>query len=211
MYDRMRGELEDLTPTFAVLQVGGISYEIAVPLSTFNALKGEREARLFTHLRVREDEQRLFGFATAQERRFFRLVLSVNGVGPSIGLACLSLLSPEEALQALAAGSAETLQRVKGVGRKLAERLVVELKDRAAALAAVSESQAGQPPSLEEAFVNARLSGLGPVEAEEAVRALVELGFQRKAAQDRVKGAVEANRERPLSLEELIKSCLRQR
>ena len=212
MYDRVTGELVELSPTSAVIDVGGIGYELAVPLSTYDQLKGRRgtgesQARLFTYLHVREDELRLYGFASDQERRLFRLVLSVNGVGPSIALACLSLLSPEEALNALAAGDVKTLQRVKGVGRRVAERMVVDLKDRAAVLA-TTFTDVG---SSRGAASSAHPSDLAPSLQEDAVRALVELGFPRKAAETRVAGVLEelSNADSKADLESLIKACLR--
>ncbi len=213
MYEYFTGELVDLLPTTAVIEVGGIGHTFSIPLSTYDRLKrdarGGGRVRLNAHLHVREDELRLYGFATQEERRLFRMVLSVTGVGPTIALACLSALRPEEVLEALAAGESRTLQRVKGVGRKVAERMIVDLKDRAGAL--VAERKAA--PAFDRA--PGRLPGgpgnVGAGDQEDAVKALVELGYQRKAAESMVASAVErlAGQDHSVGLEDLIKSCLR--
>ena len=212
MYDYFKGELVDLLPTSAVLEVGGIGHTFSIPLSTYDRLKRDAgdgaRVRLNAHLYVREDEMRLYGFATQEERRLFRMVLSVTGVGPSIALACLSALRPEEVLQALAGGECKTLQRVKGVGRRVAERMIVDLKERAGALIDErAEAAVDRPPG--------RFPGpgkLGASDQEDAVKALIELGYQRRAAESMVARAVErfTTQDRHVGLEDLIKSCLRQ-
>ncbi len=216
MYECFCGELLQLLPTSAVIEVGGIGYAFAVPLSTYDRLKGAvaragveaSEVRLYAHLYVREDELRLYGFATKEERRLFRMVLSVVGVGPAIALACLSALAPREVLDALAQGESKTLQRVKGVGRKVAERMIVDLKDRAGAL--VEENGRGAP-ALPSAGLPAERA-LRASEREDAVKALVELGYQRKAAVSMVASVSKqlVGRSEPADLEQLIKLCLRQ-
>ena len=207
MFDRLRGELVELTPTTAVVDVSGVGYVMSIPLSTYDALKGSGTVSLRVHLHVREDDLRLFGFATPEERRLFRMVVSVSGVGPAIGLACLSALAPRALLVALAAGDVKALQRVKGVGRKVAERLVVDLKDRAAALAEV-------PSGSRVEVAAGRTAGIAEVEAvqrEEAVRALVELGFAARTAGERADQAYAelAKGGAEVDLEAVVKFCLR--
>ncbi len=207
MYDRLRGELVELTPVSAVVDVAGVGYELAIPQSTFASLRGSRSALLFTHLHVREDELRLYGFASQEERRIFRLVLGVNGVGPAIALACLSI-SPREIVAALAAGEVKTLQRVKGVGRRVAERMVVDLKDRAAAMTAAWD---GDRPSTSTSVrvIEPSRDGvsLGAAKRQEAERVLVELGFARGAAEERVEEALVELTDP--TLEDVIKWCVR--
>ncbi len=213
MYDYFKGELVDLLPTTAVVEVGGIGHIFSIPLSTYDRLKrdggGGTHVRLNVHLYLREDEMRLYGFATHEERRLFRMVLSVTGVGPSIALACLSALRPEEVLEALAGGECKTLQRVKGVGRRVAERMIVDLKERAGALIDERAEAAVRPPGR---FPGGGPGNLGASDQEDAVKALVELGYQRKAAESLVASAVErfTAHDHHVGLEELIKSCLRQ-
>ena len=215
MYDYFTGELVDLLPTAAVIEVGGIGHTFSIPLSTYERLKRDaREGgrvRLNAHLYVREDELRLYGFATQEERRLFRMVLSVSGVGPAIALACLSALRPEEVLEALAAGECKTLQRVKGVGRKVAERMIVDLKDRAGALVAERRQAAPGVDRPSGRFPGPGPGNLGASDQEDAVKALVELGYQRKAAESMVARSMErlAGRDQPIGLEDLIKACLR--
>ena len=219
MYECFRGELLLLLPTSAVIEVGGIGYAFSIPLSTFDRLKGAvtragvgvGEVRLYAHLYVREDELRLYGFATKEERRLFRMVLSVGGVGPAIALACLSALAPREVLDALAQGEPKTLQRVKGVGRKVAERMIVDLKDRAAALVVEVEENGRGAPALPSAGLPAE-GALRASEREDAVKALVELGYQRKAAESMVASVLKqlVGRSERADLEQLIKLCLRQ-
>jgi len=217
VYYQLRGQLIELNPTAAVLDVAGVGYDLRIPLSTYERLKGKKDVCLFTHLHVREDELRLFGFFTTGERDLFRLLLSVTGVGPSTALASLCALTPEDVARAISAGDHKTLQKIKGVGRKLAERLVVELRDRVGALLVllgVDESRlpagAQRPPQ----------AGPGKTErpkvALDAVGALVALGFDRKSAEERVDtvyrqlaGPQTAGPTPAVDLEQLIKASLR--
>lgn len=125
------GTLIDKQPPFVRLEVQGVGYEIDVPLSTFVALPGIGErVRLHTHLQVREDAHQLFGFATSEERDTFRTLIRANGVGPKLALALLSQLSVSELAAAVAAQDASKLTRTPGIGKKTAERLLLELKDK---------------------------------------------------------------------------------
>jgi Holliday junction DNA helicase RuvA len=211
MYHHVRGEVLDLSPTAVVVEAGGIGFDLRIPLSTYRQLKGKTEALLLTHFHVREDEHRLFGFATAAERDLFRLLVSVSSVGPATALACLCALTPEEVVRAILADDFRTLQRVKGVGRRLAERLALELKDRLDGLAKTLGVAAPQA-SL------SRPTGLNPSaaatpEVADAVLALVSLGFERKKAEERVQETLKsfAGEARELDVEAIVKECLRQR
>ena len=208
MYHHIRGEVIALSPTSAVLETGGMGYDIRIPVSTYDRLKGKKDAQLLLHLHVREDDLRLYGFATPAERDIFRLFLSVAGVGPSIALTSLSFLEPSEVARAIASDDLKTLQKIKGVGRKLAERLVLELRDRMEPLL-----EAG-----ERALSGVRSGGRDPSktipEVADTVAALVALGYERKAAEERAEGVYQAlasggeNGARP-SVERLVKECLR--
>ena len=209
MYHHVRGEVLELSPTAVVVETGGIGFDLRIPLSTYRQLKGKTEAMLLTHFHVREDEHRLFGFATTAERDLFRLLLSVSSVGPATALACLCALTPEEVVRAILADDFRTLQRVKGVGRRLAERLALELKERVDSLAkslGVAVPQASA----------ARQTGLGAAatpEVTDAVLALVSLGFERKKAEERVEETFRSlvGEGRELDVEGIVKECLRQR
>ncbi|MCZ6795855.1 MAG: Holliday junction branch migration protein RuvA [Planctomycetota bacterium] len=205
MYHHLRGKLVETGPMLAVVDVGGTGYELHVPLSTLEALQGRDEVLLYTHLHVREDDLRLFGFSSPAERALFRLVLSVSGVGPAIALAALSTLSPRELADSLAREDTSAIRRIKGVGKRLAERLVVELKDRVPPLpdTGVGEDDAGEDPGRSGAPGAARLA--------DATAALVSLGYSRSEARQRAEAASERLREggAPLpSVEKLIREAL---
>jgi Holliday junction DNA helicase RuvA len=212
LYHHLRGELVLLTPTSAVIETSGLGFDLRIPLSTYEALKGRKEAVILTHLHVREDDLRLFGFATEGELELFRLLLSVSGVGPSIALASLSTLAPGEVAAAIADGDLKTLQRIKGVGKKLAERLTVELRDRAGAIQALPGAGGGAAPRTTGESTPRDL--LRIPEVADTARALVTLGFDRKSAGERAAAAYSALKARlgnngPVDAEQLIKECLR--
>lgn len=200
----------ELGPTSLVIECGGVGYDVRIPLSTYERLKRDSEACVYTHFYVREDELRLYGFATTAERDLFRLLLSVNGVGPSIALAALCALSPAELARAVAASDLRVLQRIKGVGRKLAQRLAVELGDRAERL--LESLGVAEVPAGAEGSTFARSATAA---AEDAVAALVTLGFEKKTAEEKVAAALERLRssggETPVGVEALIRESLRGR
>ena len=170
------GILAEKAPSSAVMDVHGVGYEVAIPLSTFDRLPavGER-TKLFTRLEVREDAQQLFGFATERERRLFALVTSVSGIGPKLALSALSGLSPAELERAVAAGDAKRIASVKGIGKKTAERLVIELKDKIDPIAAfAAEDGAGGIVDDKAAFVR------------DAMSALAALGMSEESAREQV-------------------------
>ncbi len=166
MIGTLRGVLSQKHPPALVVDVGGVGYELEAPMSTFYALPaiGE-EVRLYTHLVVREDAHLLYGFSTESERRLFRDLLRVSGVGPKIGLALLSGISVDAFRVCVEAQDVESLVRVPGVGRKTAERLVVEMRDRIRALG-------------EGALAAGKAGTAGPGPAAEAYAAMVALGYR---------------------------------
>jgi Holliday junction DNA helicase RuvA len=170
MYEFVRGVVRARDPASCVVEAGGIGYAVSVPLSTFERLPAPGgTATLLLHHVVREDGWRLFGFATEEERRLFRTCLDVPGVGPVTALALLSGMKPADLAAAVAAGDVKALTRVKGVGKKTAERLVVELKD---AMKDAAPGGAAAPPSgpLGEALRALEALGLTPDEAESRLR-----------------------------------------
>jgi Holliday junction DNA helicase RuvA len=161
----LRGRLIAKHPPALMVDVNGVGYELEAPMSTFYDLPPVgAEIELFTHLVVREDAQVLYGFATEAERRLFRGLLKVSGVGPKIALGLLSGISVEGFLRCIEAEDADSLVRIPGIGRKTAERLLIEMRDRVGNLAATGE--------------HARAAGgTGSAQAE-AFSALVALGYK---------------------------------
>jgi Holliday junction DNA helicase RuvA len=190
---QLEGVIAEKTPELLVLDVHGVGYELRVPLSTFFALPDEGKlVRLRVHTHVREDAFWLFGFATDLERTLFRLLLGASGVGPKLALAILSGLPVERLVAALRSGDLAALVGIPGVGKKTAERMVVELRDRVGALE-LAPSAAGSASDGA---------------AASAESALVNLGYPRAHAEKAVKRALETLGESP-ALEALIKEALR--
>ncbi len=187
----LKGRIVTVSQSFFVIECGGVGYKCTAPLSTLSALpaRGE-EAFVYTHMNVREDAVELFGFATEAETDCFRLITSVSGVGPRIGIALLSELPPDRLLLSVASGDHKTLTRASGVGAKLAQRIVLELKDKVGSLSASSEAIAAG-------------NAVAATGTAEAVSALVTLGFSQSDA------ALAVGRLEPsLPVEALIKQAL---
>ena len=172
MIGRLHGKLIEKTPPQVLVDVGGVGYEVDVPMSTFCSLPAEgSEITLLTHFIVREDAQLLYGFATAAERQTFRALIRISGVGPRIALAVLSGMSPQDLADAVEQGNATLLTRVPGIGKKTADRLVLELKGK---LAGNAFAPAGGAASAAQADILSALMALGysEREAQASVRAL---------------------------------------
>jgi holliday junction DNA helicase RuvA len=192
MIGQLRGRLTDKRPNQVLVDVGGVGYLVQVPLSTYAAL-GElhTEVTLLIHTHVREDALTLYGFLSSREKHFFEMLLSASGVGPSLALKILSGMSVEELVPAIRGGDLARLTKIPGVGRKTAERIVVELKDKLDAVTIEVERPAASSPAGIEADV---------------VSALVNLGYEVRAAE----GAVaEARRENGAgNFEKLLRTSL---
>ncbi len=162
MIGLLRGRLLEKRPNQVILDVGGVGYLVAVPLSTFAAL-GElhAEVTLLIHTHVREDALSLYGFLSAREKHLFELLLGASGVGPTLALKILSGMNVEELVPAIRGGDLARLTKIPGVGRKTAERMVVELKDKLEAVAIESEKPAPASPAGVEADVKSALINLG--------------------------------------------------
>lgn len=173
MIGLLRGRLLEKRPNQVILDVGGVGYLVAVPLSTFAAM-GElhAEVTLLIHMHVREDALALYGFLSAKEKHLFELLLGASGVGPTLALKILSGMNVEELVPAIRTGDLGRLTKIPGVGRKTAERMVVELKDKLEAVAAEVERPAAASPAGVEADVKSALLNLGYDErtAEAAVK-----------------------------------------
>jgi Holliday junction DNA helicase RuvA len=203
MIAHLSGTLLSKQPTSAIVDVGGVGYEVVIPISTFYEL-GENgspvQLRIYTH--VREDALQLFGFKTARERELFLQLISVNGVGPSLAIKLLSGMNADEMIASIRTNNLVRLVAIPGVGRKTAERLVVDLRDKIAALSS---------PALEEEFA-AQAAAAGSPSSPDAMRddaisALVNLGYQRAAAEKAVKTAADEGGE--LSVELILRRSLR--
>lgn len=192
MIGQLRGRLAEKRPNQVLIDVGGVGYLVQVPLSTYAAL-GElhTEVTLLIYTHVREDALALFGFVSAREKHFFELLLSASGVGPALALKILSGMSVEELVPAIRGSDLVRLTRIPGVGRKTAERIVVELKDRLEAVAIETEKPTLASPAGIEADV---------------VSALVNLGYDERAAED---AAAEGRREAgAANFETLLRAAL---
>ncbi|HMD31752.1 MAG TPA: Holliday junction branch migration protein RuvA [Candidatus Acidoferrales bacterium] len=174
MIGLLRGALLEKRPGQVILDAGGVGYEVRIPLSTFAALGALHEqVTLLIHTHVREDQISLFGFLSAREKHLFELLLSVSGLGPAIALRILSGMSADEIIPAVRRGDVEGLTRIKGVGRKTAERIIVELRDKFAAAESVTAEPRMARSQLEEDLFSA-LQNLGydRREAERAVETM---------------------------------------
>lgn len=181
-----------------MMEVGGVGYELAIPLSTFHALeKVGDEIRMLTHFLVREDHHQLFGFATKEERDLFRLLLSVTGIGPKMALTVLSGIGISELRKAIVDGALHVLTAISGIGRKTAERLVVELREKILLL----------EPSQEPVTVPSLTSENRLV--EDSIQALVSLGYRRPDAKRAIQKVLEENRGESGSVEDLIRASLK--
>ncbi len=179
----LRGTLAESLPDRVVVDVGGVGYECLVPTSTFDALPAEgASVKLLTHFHVREQEQAMFGFATGEERDLFRLLIDrVSGIGPKLGLAVLSGMKVGDFKNNVVNGDVTALSKIKGVGKKTAERIVVELKDKVGVTAAWHEART-RPPTMPK----------GQQLANDVILALINLGYKQVEAQKAVKAVLES-------------------
>lgn len=196
MIGSLRGRLVTKQPPSLTVEVGGVGYELEAPMSTFYSLPSVgTEVTLWTHLVVREDAHVLYAFATERERRLFRELLKVSNVGPKIALALLSGISVDGFLLCVAAEDVDALVRVPGVGRKTAERLLVEMRDRVKSLdagAAISPQAVGEgiaPGIQAEAFSALVALGYKP---PEVTRLLKMVDADAKTTEDLIRGALQA-------------------
>ncbi len=182
MIAHLRGRLIEKGPNQAVVECGGVGYDLAISVETFGSLPAiGGEATLFVHTHVREDQLALFGFAEMREKRLFEKLLLISGIGPKLAITVLSGISADRLIGAIRAQEHGTLTKIPGIGKKTAERIVLELKDKLDDLAVAIPEVGGRPASV---------GSLG-AHGEDAVSALVNLGYPRVLAQRAVETALE--------------------
>ena len=194
MIAQLRGTLADKRPNQVLVDVGGVGYLVHIPVSTFYALSDlHSNVTLLIHTQVREDAISLYGFLSSREKHLFELLISASGVGPVLALKILSGMSVDDLVPAVRSGDLVRLTRIPGVGRKTAERMVVELRDK---LAAMESPETARPP--------AATTGT----ATDVVSALLNLGYEQHAAEQAVERAGENGT--PESFEALLRATLQQ-
>jgi len=193
MIAHLRGKLIHKEPGQAIVEAGGVGYDVAISVPTFTALPAlGAEAALHIHTQVSEDQIALFGFLDREEKRLFERLITVSGVGPKLAIKILSGLSSERTVQAIRAQDHAQLTRIPGVGKKLAERLVVELKDKLEDFAAPPAQRAIQGPA-----------------AEDVLSALVNLGYQRPAAEKAIEQAIAKDKDAASDFDTLFRGALK--
>jgi Holliday junction DNA helicase RuvA len=202
MIAHLSGTLLSKQATSVILDVGGVGYEVTIPISTFYELEepgSKVQLRIYTH--VREDALLLYGFKTARERELFMRLISVSGIGPKLGITLLSGMSADEMIASIRTNNLARLTLIPGVGRKTAERLVMELRDKIAALSSPElEEELGARPSV----------SVTPTEdtvRADALSALVNLGYQKSAAEKAINAAVGEGGN--ISVESILRRSLR--
>lgn len=191
MIAHIQGKLVEKTPTDVVIDCGGVGYHIHISLHTYALLPQSDFVKLYTYLQIKEDAHSLFGFVEKSERELFKLLLSVSGIGASIARTMLSSLDPKQIIQALAVGDLATIQSIKGIGLKTAQRAILDLKDKVVKIYQIDEV------SLSSNNTN----------KDEALSALEVLGFNRKIAEKVVDRLAKDSPD--ASVEALIKLALK--
>ncbi|MEX1192528.1 MAG: Holliday junction branch migration protein RuvA [Brumimicrobium sp.] len=189
MITHLNGRLIEKTPTSIVVECSGIGYEVKVSLNTFAAIGSEEAIKIYTQFVVREDAQILYGFAEKEEREMFNFLVSVSGIGPSTAILMLSSLNPTEIAQAITTEDVQTIQSVKGIGAKTAQRVIIDLKDKMLKFDVQEDNFSSSNNTIR----------------FDALTALVSLGFDRKSA-DKALNKVIADQS---TVELLIKDALR--
>jgi holliday junction DNA helicase RuvA len=193
MIAHLRGRLFSKQPGQAIVEAGGVGYDVTISVLTFTALPAEgAEVSLYIYTQVREDTLALFGFLQRDEKRLFERLITVSGVGPKLAVTILSGLDPECTVAAIRAQDHATLTRIPGVGKKLAERLVVELKEK-----------------LEDFAAAAPIAGVTAPAAEDVLSALVNLGYQRPAALKAIETVVAKDKAAGEEFDALFRAALK--
>ena len=190
----INGKLARKEPTYVVIDVNGVGYLINISLNTFSNIKDEEVCHLHTYLHVKEDAHTLYGFVTEAEKKLFLELISVSGIGPSTGLMMLSSLTPAEIMRAISGEDVQTIQSVKGIGSKTAQRVILELKDK------MRKEAFSDDDANISVFSDNNLRS-------EALSALVTLGINKNVAQKSIESVLR-NSGNNITLEELIKLSL---
>ena len=191
MITHIRGKLTEKNPTYAIVECNGVGYFLHISLNTYSKIPDSEAVMLYTHLSIREDAHTLFGFADKTEREIFKLLISVSGVGPSIARTMLSSMTTDQIQQAIASEDVATIQSVKGIGAKTAQRVIVDLKDKILKTYELTEDSVNSNNTIK----------------EEALSALEVLGFSRKQIDKVVQKIVQESPS--ISLEDIIKQALK--
>lgn len=191
----LKGKLAYKDPTHVIIEVQGIGYEVKISLHTYTALGDREDCRLFTYLHIKEDAHTLYGFQELSEKKMFLDLISINGVGPGTGLMILSSLNPDELQQAIVQEEVKTIQGVKGIGAKTAQRIILELKDK---------MKKGESPYI----TSTNSTPSHNTVRSEALSALVTLGINRSVAEKNL-DTILKNHQGMITLEELIKLALK--
>ena len=189
MIEYLKGTLDELTPTLAVVECAGVGYGVNISLNTFAALQGKQEVKLWITEAIREDAYQLWGFAARQERELFLLLTSVSGIGAAMARMILSAMNPAELCGVISEGNDKMLRQVKGIGPKAAQRIIVDLRDKIVTLG-IDTAQAG-PSGSESDSINREV-------LDEAVTALVTLGFSPAPAHKAVQQILNEKPDTPL-------------
>jgi holliday junction DNA helicase RuvA len=191
----LKGRLAHLDPTHVIIDVNGVGYHANISLQTFSAIKEQENIMLFTHLSIREDAHVLFGFASEGERKLFQQLISVNGVGPSTAIVMLSYLNEQELKSAIVREDAVSLQAIKGIGGKTAQRVIIELRDKLK-----KESWEDALPAIS--------GGVHNTVKKEALSALLTLGLPRTVAEKSIDSVLKKSGN-TITLEDLVKQALK--
>ncbi|MEE1884755.1 Holliday junction branch migration protein RuvA [Pedobacter flavus] len=192
MYAYIDGKLTFKGPTYIVVEAGGVGYHINISLNTYGLLNDSERCKIYTWLHVKEDAHTLYGFADEGERRLFLHLISVSGIGPNTGRMMLSSITPNEIQQAIIQGDIPLIQRIKGIGAKTAQRLVLELQDKL----------------KKEGTGSLILAPVHNTAKDEALSALVMLGFAKQSAEKALDNILKQTADKP-SVEQLIKLALK--
>lgn len=191
MIAHIQGKLTEKTPTEVVIDCGGVGYHINISLHTYSLLPVSDTIKLFTYLQIKEDSHTLFGFVEKSEREIFKMLLSVSGIGASIARTMLSSLEPKQIINAIAAGDVGTIQSIKGIGTKTAQRAILDLKEKVLKLYDIDEVSMSQ----------------NNTNRDEALSALEVLGFNKKLAEKAVEKIAKENPD--ATVETIIKQALK--
>ena len=188
----IEGEVTFKSPTHIIIEAGGIGYQVYITLNTYNKIEKSTRCKLYTHLHIKEDAHTLYGFAEEIEKEYFLHLISINGIGPALARTMLSSLQIDEIYTAVTTENVKTLEAIKGIGSKSAQRIILELKDKLLKIDA--------PPSLARPEHNTI--------KKEALSALIMLGFSKSSAEYAINEILGANKN-DLKVEELIKLALK--
>ena len=192
MITHIDGIIEEKNPAFTIIDVNGIGYMLYITLNTYSELPDKGRVRLLTHFVVREDAQLLYGFSNIEERQMFKELINVSGVGASTAMLILSSLKPDEVASAIVNEDVEMFKKIKGIGAKSAQRIIVDLKDKVNKFDFSVQISGNQDNTIK----------------NEALSALLFLGVDKKKAEDTISRIIE-NAENSLTVEELIKKTLK--